>query len=576
VRARTLFPRRVGLPADPEAPDRAAATGRSPASLPPLRAPPPRRCSDGTRLHFLRARDADARLCSLGASLAAARPVLGVLATALTGRRSYEALGYRSLGDYGRERLGVGARVIREWARVWRRLGSLSRLRSAVLAGEVSWTAARLVVGLATSETEDACLEAIRGRTVRAIEAIVAAFRSARGPGGGSDADADDDGNRIGVRLRCTRREARMWSQAVELARRSAGEELALWECAERIAAEAASAWGASPPSEGSGEPEAQALAEISGREHGLRKRAFPRLGWRALRRALPAEIASLADGAPELSAREVDRRLRAVIAFLQTVDFEMGCILREMQARGLFRELGFAGLERYAVERLDLSVATARRLVALARTEQRAPEVARAYRQGRLHAFQARVLARVAGPASARAWVERARAVSLRRLERDADAVPVDFIAFRAPPEVAELFLAMRARAGSLERLLAHAIATWLQQAAPFEDYADFERDGWRCTVPGCTARKNLQSHHIRFRSAGGPDEPWNRTTLCAHHHQRGVHGSFGGTVRIRGTAPDGLVFELGGRRYLSGDVLFSKAAMVCSVTPMSPAARG
>jgi hypothetical protein len=378
------------------------------------------------------------------------------------------------------------------------------------------------------------------------------------------------------VRLRCTRREARLWSEAVELARRTAGEELALWECAERIAAEAASAWGAPAAREGSGGTDEQSLPGSPGSEHGLRKRAFPHLGWRARRRAIPAEIASLADGASELSARELDRRLRTVIAFLQTVDFEMGCILQEMQTRGLFRELGFAGLERYAVERLDLSFATARRLVALARTERRAPEVARAYHRGRLHAFQAQVLARVADPASARAWVERARAVSLRRLERDADAVPVDFIAFRAPPEVAALFLAMRARAGSLERLLAHAIATWLQQGAQFEDYADFERDEWRCTVPGCTARKNLQSHHIRFRSIGGPDEPWNRTTLCAHHHQRGVHGSFGGTVRIRGTAPDRLVFELGGRRYLSGDVLFSKAAMVCSLTPMSPAARG
>lgn len=51
------------------------------------------------------------------------------------------------------------------------------------------------------------------------------------------------------------------------------------------------------------------------------------------------------------------------------------------------------------------------------------------------------------------------------------------------------------------------------------------------------------------------------------------------GGTVRIEGVAPDALVFELGapgGVRYGSGDVLFSKAAMVCSATPIRPAARG
>jgi hypothetical protein len=113
-----------------------------------------------------------------------------------------------------------------------------------------------------------------------------------------------------------------------------------------------------------------------------------------------------------------------------------------------------------------------------------------------------------------------------------------------------------MLARAGSLERLLAHAIQTWVELGGQFRDYADFVPDGFRCTVPGCTARRNLQSHHIRFRSAGGPDEAWNRTTLCAHHHQRGVHGA---TVRISGSAPAGLRFALGpepAERFEPGEV--------------------
>ncbi len=87
----------------------------------------------------------------------------------------------------------------------------------------------------------------------------------------------------------------------------------------------------------------------------------------------------------------------------------------------------------------------------------------------------------------------------------------------------------------------------------------AIYERDGWRCTVPGCSSRRNLYAHHIVFRSARGSDAPENLTTLCAFHHQRGVHG---GTVRITGRAPDGLWFELGVRegrpplvRYRSGD---------------------
>jgi hypothetical protein len=78
---------------------------------------------------------------------------------------------------------------------------------------------------------------------------------------------------------------------------------------------------------------------------------------------------------------------------------------------------------------------------------------------------------------------------------------------------------------------------------------------------VPGCTARSNLHSHHLRFRSAGGPDEPWNRTTLCAHHPERSVHGT--GAIRIWGQAPHALGFALGTgpgaappERFGSGDV--------------------
>jgi hypothetical protein len=77
---------------------------------------------------------------------------------------------------------------------------------------------------------------------------------------------------------------------------------------------------------------------------------------------------------------------------------------------------------------------------------------------------------------------------------------------------------------------------------------------------VPGCTSRRNLHDHHLEFRSAGGSDAPENRVTLCAFHHLRCLHA---GLLRVRGRAPDDLIFELGLRpgapplaRYRSGDV--------------------
>ncbi len=119
---------------------------------------------------------------------------------------------------------------------------------------------------------------------------------------------------------------------------------------------------------------------------------------------------------------------------------------------------------------------------------------------------------------------------------------------------------------ADAFELMLDHALATWgvddvwLRQRVR-KLYPIFERDGWLCAVPGCSARRNLHAHHIIFRSHGGSDDSENLTTLCAFHHQRGVHG---GTVRITGQAPDGLLFELGVRegrpplaRYRSGDLV-------------------
>lgn len=60
-------------------------------------------------------------------------------------------------------------------------------------------------------------------------------------------------------------------------------------------------------------------------------------------------------------------------------------------------------------------------------------------------------------------------------------------------------------------------------------------ERDGWQCTYPGCCARKNLEVHHVRFRSRGGPDTPWNLTVVCYFHHKL-IHSA---QIALQGRAP-------------------------------------
>jgi 5-methylcytosine-specific restriction endonuclease McrA len=70
------------------------------------------------------------------------------------------------------------------------------------------------------------------------------------------------------------------------------------------------------------------------------------------------------------------------------------------------------------------------------------------------------------------------------------------------------------------------------------------YARSGWRCAAPGCTSRKNLDDHHVVYRSRRGSDALANRACLCRFHHQRGEHGEL---ASCRGKAPLGILWRLG-----------------------------
>ena len=124
--------------------------------------------------------------------------------------------------------------------------------------------------------------------------------------------------------------------------------------------------------------------------------------------------------------------------------------------------------------------------------------------------------------------------------------------IQFTAPASVVALFreaLDAYAEPGAprwsaLERVLQHVIADW--EATPRHRDPIFARGGWRCAVPGCSARRNLHDHHLRYRSRGGGNERENRSAVCAAHHLHGIHT---GAVRAWGTAPRDVHWQLGVR---------------------------
>jgi hypothetical protein len=51
-------------------------------------------------------------------------------------------------------------------------------------------------------------------------------------------------------------------------------------------------------------------------------------------------------------------------------------------------------------------------------------------------------------------------------------------------------------------------------------------------------------------YRSHGGSDDPSNLTSLCPFHHRMGEHG---GLLKVTGTAPLGLRWQIGDRVFVN-----------------------
>jgi hypothetical protein len=306
-------------------------------------------------------------------------------------------------------------------------------------------------------------------------------------------------------------------------------------------------------------------------------------------------------EGLAEADAFELDARLLRAVRLEQRLCAEMGPLLLDLARTRGYRAYGCPSLDIFVREWLGISPRKVQALLRLERACVVSPSLREAWRSGHLSWRQAHVLVPLlvlegSVPWHA-AWVTRAQGITVRRLEDDVERAivsgvldpdphtgarptapaghPTPYYLYGCSRDVARLFRAVlatvqrrierRARRPASESealcaMLDRALESWGAHRKVPPEHRVFARDGWRCTVPGCTSCRNLHDHHIRFRSAGGSDELSNRTTLCAWHHLRGVHA---GVVRCTGRAPHRLRFELGVRRsrpplatYRSGDV--------------------
>jgi hypothetical protein len=97
---------------------------------------------------------------------------------------------------------------------------------------------------------------------------------------------------------------------------------------------------------------------------------------------------------------------------------------------------------------------------------------------------------------------------------------------------------------------LLEDFVATWDHPDGGPRRRSDavYARDGWRCMAPGCTARRNLEDHHLKYRSRAGVNDLFNRLCLCAYHHRLGEHAN---QAFFEGSAPLDVTVQLGRRDF-------------------------
>ncbi len=510
----------------------------------------------------------DAAVYKLARGEALARLELGRAAARFSALRGWEPLGFSRLGDYARERLGISGRELSSFAFVATRLAELPRVGEAFAVGELSWSATRLLCSVADGGSESAWL--VRARRATASELAADVCGSARiAIGEMADAidevtDSSDGEPRVCLSVPCPGRIAFLWRRAIELARRMLGSQAPVWQAAEAIVAEASSE------------------VAIEGEE--VPPAARDEIPPLACRSAVQLERHPREDF-ESLDVFELDEAMRDLVEGLRSMDFELGAALRRIVDLRLHRALGFGSFDAYVRERVGISPAKGRALVAVERRAQEAPALRRALRSGELSWVKALAILPVMGGEHASAWVARAEEIMVRRLNDEVEwALDMRDAAGRspAPPEAGERLerpdlqtcaafageIADRKvtffgpasvvglfRAGvraltdrnepswkGLERLLLHAIAEW--EAQPRHRDPIFARDGWRCAVPGCTGRRSLEDHHIVFRSRGGGNEQWNRLAVCAAHHHHAVHRY---VIRASGYAPDDVTWELG-----------------------------
>ncbi len=456
--------------------------------------------------------------------------------------------GYSTERDYARERLGLPPRTMYDALALARACKGRPLLRKAVARGLVSPCKARAIAPVVAANEA--------GWTALAMTATVRDLRaSVRAAGKEPPEEFACDRKR----LRMSPEQQDRLDKALALADVTLGGGSPRWQRYEALAQEWLSEHGGWEPEEGG--PRGHGPEEPPGEARPLPDHVAEHLAVVEEAEALVEDRAPPTNDPKQLDARAV-RFAKARLGY----DAAFGPLAFRVVHERVWAAVGCRTIEEYCTERLGMSPGVFRQRVWLERRMFALPPLRAALASGRLTYMKALLVARDATPADVAERIARAadttwqqterettaredrrdRARGIRRLWAPKDVMRTIVAAIRS----ARRWSASNGRpidSGEALALIAdHFHAVWSRHMDKHRSRARqrvLDRGGGCCDVPGCSLPARHE-HHIRYRSHGGTDDPWNKTKLCVPHHLRGIHH---GHLTVEGRAGERLVWRFG-----------------------------
>jgi len=310
-------------------------------------------------------------------------------------------IGYAKQSDYGRERLGLPARTLRQFTRLARGLGERPVLRRTVAAGCVSMRKALLVMAVAVGEDEATWATAAAGMTEKELRARVTSS-------GGEAPDEPFDVETL--LLRMDEEQQDRLDLAIGTANVACGHVVPKWMAVEAIGMEWADGQGRWWPEE----KEKARPAYGPPKPPEMRGRGRTETG---------AAVLDDDDEPMPTDPHELDERARRLARERLSFDLEFGPILLKVHRDRLWRELRYGSWEEYVHERLGVSIRSVRQRAWLEMRMEEMPEIREALRSGKLTYTKALFVAKDATPADVAERIDEAAATTLQQTERESDA---------------------------------------------------------------------------------------------------------------------------------------------------------